>query len=638
MEAAAAAWALGAALATARARSVAAVAALVVIVIGAAPMASAAANRNADPILALAIAGNSTTLNLPAPGFSLTDQNGQTVSLASLRGKVVLMTFLDPVCTTDCPIIAQEFKQTGQLLGAQNKNVELVAIVANPTYRSTVFTRAFDQQEGMATVPNWLYLTGSLSQLSAVWQHYGITVENLPGGRDVRAQRASRRHRPIRRDPPGAERRPRARPPAAPSPRSPCCSASTPAKPWAARDPRTDPGDPGDSGRPGRILRGPARGLRVAAGRGDQPRQPPAVTVPLSTSLVTAQGTWAVAVMGGSAASHNNFWQLFVRPAGASRWSLVTPQGVADNGGLVAAGASTSLIVGFRPSQNLTYSPLATSTDTGKNWTPGLLDADLADTPGAIAISPSGRTLALLQDGTITTAPTASAAAAGQWTPLTTLKALAASAPGRSCGLMGVSAVSFGPGNNPMAAGSCARPGVAGVFTDSGGTWRSAGLVLAEKGAGIGTVQVLGLAATAGGNVALLAAGNSLLAAWWNGTRWTVSDPLAAGPDGEHRAGARVRRRRERVAAARRRARGDHRRRRRLVAGAAAVAVRHHGARAAGHRDARALRYRLGGRSYDALAVSGAKLTVWRLASGSLGEGPADHRADRVRLLGLGGP
>ena len=174
--------ALGATLATARARSVAAVAALVVILIGAAPMASAAANRTADPILALAIAGNSASLDVPAPGFSLTDQDGRTVSLASLRGKVVLMTFLDPVCTTDCPIIAQEFKQAGQLLGAQDSGVELVAVVANPTYRSTVFSRAFDQQEGLATVPNWRYLTGSLSQLSAVWQHYGVTVENLPAG------------------------------------------------------------------------------------------------------------------------------------------------------------------------------------------------------------------------------------------------------------------------------------------------------------------------------------------------------------------------------------------------------------------------------------------------------------------------
>jgi cytochrome oxidase Cu insertion factor (SCO1/SenC/PrrC family) len=161
---------------------VAAVAAVAVIVLGAAPMASAAVNRTADPILALAIAGGSTDLDLPAPGFQLTDQNGQTVTLASLRGKVVLMTFLDPVCTTDCPIIAQEFKQVGKLLGAQDKNVALVAIVANPTYRSTTFTQAFDRQEGLASVPNWLYLTGSLSQLGAVWRQYGVSVADLPAG------------------------------------------------------------------------------------------------------------------------------------------------------------------------------------------------------------------------------------------------------------------------------------------------------------------------------------------------------------------------------------------------------------------------------------------------------------------------
>jgi cytochrome oxidase Cu insertion factor (SCO1/SenC/PrrC family) len=173
---------LGGMLAGAGGRSVAAVAALAVIILGAAPMASAAANRTADPILALAIEGGSSTLDLPAPGFTLTDQNGRAVSLAQLRGKVVLMTFLDPVCTTDCPIIAQEFKQTGEMLGALDSRVELVAVVANPSYLSIAFTRAFDRQEGLATVPNWLYLTGSLSQLGAVWRHYGVTVQNLPAG------------------------------------------------------------------------------------------------------------------------------------------------------------------------------------------------------------------------------------------------------------------------------------------------------------------------------------------------------------------------------------------------------------------------------------------------------------------------
>jgi hypothetical protein len=261
----------------------------------------------------------------------------------------------------------------------------------------------------------------------------------------------------------------------------------------------------------------------------------PAVAVPLSTSLVTAQGTWAIAVMGGPAASDNNFWQLFVRPAGASQWSLVTPPGVADNGGLVAAGTGKSLVIGFRPSQDLAFSPLATSTDAGRDWAPGLLDAGLANDPGAIAVDPSGQALALLQDGTIATAATAGAAAAGQWSELTTGPALAASAPGRNCGLLGLDAVSFGVNKTPMAVGSCQRPGVAGVFVDTSGTWRSAGLTLPAAYRG-DQVRVLGLAATSGGNVALLRAGDSLLAAWSRGTGWTVSAPAAGVGSGSVRA------------------------------------------------------------------------------------------------------
>lgn len=255
---------------------------------------------------------------------------------------------------------------------------------------------------------------------------------------------------------------------------------------------------------------------------------PAPAAVPLSTSLVTGQGTWAVAVMGGGTGGNDGFWQLFVRPAGASRWSLVTPPGVADNGGLIAAGGGSDLVVGVRPSQNLVFSPLATSTDTGRDWTPGLLDAGLADSPDAIALGSSGRLLALLRDGTIEAAPTAGAAAAGQWARLTTFAALASSAAGRECGLEGVTAISFGPNESLVAAGGCVRPGVAGVFTDAGGTWRSAGLRLPGP-AGRSRVRVLGLAADAGGNVALLAAGSSVLAAWRDGARWTVSAPVAAG-------------------------------------------------------------------------------------------------------------
>jgi cytochrome oxidase Cu insertion factor (SCO1/SenC/PrrC family) len=162
--------------------TVASVGALGLIILGAAPMAASQASRNADPILAESIAGSSVPLNFPAKGFALTDQHGQTVSLASLRGKVVLLTFLDPVCTTDCPLIAQEFRAAGQLLGASSDKVELVAVVTNPIYHQVADTIAFDRQEHLDTVPNWRYLTGSVPQLQQVWKNYGISAEILPAG------------------------------------------------------------------------------------------------------------------------------------------------------------------------------------------------------------------------------------------------------------------------------------------------------------------------------------------------------------------------------------------------------------------------------------------------------------------------
>jgi cytochrome oxidase Cu insertion factor (SCO1/SenC/PrrC family) len=156
--------------------------AVAITVIGAAPMAVAQTNPNADPIIAEAIAGNSAPLNFPAPAFRLTDQNGKQVSLASLHGKVVLLTFLDPVCTSDCPEIAQEFRGASQVLGASASRVELVAIVTNPLYRSVAYTRAFDRQERLTDLPNWLFLTGTLAQLQETWKRYAIEAQILPAG------------------------------------------------------------------------------------------------------------------------------------------------------------------------------------------------------------------------------------------------------------------------------------------------------------------------------------------------------------------------------------------------------------------------------------------------------------------------
>ena len=165
-------------------RDLAAVTAAALFALGAVPFALAAAEPNATPLLAQTIDGPPTRIpgDFRPGNFTLLDQYDRPVSLRGLRGKVLLVTFLDPVCTTDCPIIAQEFRIADRLLGGLSRRAELIAINTNPTYRSPSVLEAFDRQEDLQHIPNWLYLTGSLSELRRVWNTFGVQVDALPAG------------------------------------------------------------------------------------------------------------------------------------------------------------------------------------------------------------------------------------------------------------------------------------------------------------------------------------------------------------------------------------------------------------------------------------------------------------------------
>jgi hypothetical protein len=269
-------------------------------------------------------------------------------------------------------------------------------------------------------------------------------------------------------------------------------------------------------------------GCGSAAGQASSPASP-APPLSLTTSLDTATGTWAVAVLGGSAASHNNFWQLFVRPAGTSKWRLVTPPGVASNGGLVVASpAAGPVVAGFRPSQDLTYSPLATTHDNGTAWTPAILDAGLANVPDALAAAPAGgRLLALLTNGN---ADISGPHGTG-WTTLASQHSLAGTAAATRCRPASLTAAAFSPAGVPLLAASCARPGTAGIFAYTGGSWHPAGPTLAASYAHQ-AITVLRLTTTGSGTTALLATGSGpaarLLTATSadSGTHWTLSPAL----------------------------------------------------------------------------------------------------------------
>ena len=113
----------------------------------------------------------------PAPNFTLVDQNGHTLSLASFRGHAVVLEFMDPHCTDICPLVSEEFVGAYHDLGKIASSVAFVAVNVNEYYRGVAAMTTFSDDHQLNTIPSWHFFTGSVGSLKSVWEDYGIYVE-----------------------------------------------------------------------------------------------------------------------------------------------------------------------------------------------------------------------------------------------------------------------------------------------------------------------------------------------------------------------------------------------------------------------------------------------------------------------------
>jgi cytochrome oxidase Cu insertion factor (SCO1/SenC/PrrC family) len=120
-----------------------------------------------------------------APGFTLTDQAGRTISLASLRGHAVVLEFMDPHCTDICPLVSQEFIDAYHDLGAAASRAVFIAVNVNSYYPGVASVTAYSAEHQLTTIPSWHFFTGPLAALKAVWSAYDISVDAPSRNADV---------------------------------------------------------------------------------------------------------------------------------------------------------------------------------------------------------------------------------------------------------------------------------------------------------------------------------------------------------------------------------------------------------------------------------------------------------------------
>jgi len=108
----------------------------------------------------------------PAPGFTLTNQTGASISLSDFRGKYVLLYFGFTNCTSECPLTMGYLKQMHDKLGSLADQTQVILISTDP---------ARDTPEALGTFlghfdPSFIGLTSSPENLQKVWAAYGVTV------------------------------------------------------------------------------------------------------------------------------------------------------------------------------------------------------------------------------------------------------------------------------------------------------------------------------------------------------------------------------------------------------------------------------------------------------------------------------
>ena len=116
-----------------------------------------------------------------APPFTLLDQDGATVSLAAQKGRVVLLTFMDPVCTALCPVMGRDIAAVEQKLPNGIHPELLIVSVAPGRTKADVDHFLNTNLSSASWSGDWHWLLGpNAAALELTWLHWHVQVSPTP--------------------------------------------------------------------------------------------------------------------------------------------------------------------------------------------------------------------------------------------------------------------------------------------------------------------------------------------------------------------------------------------------------------------------------------------------------------------------
>jgi protein SCO1 len=111
---------------------------------------------------------------LRAPDFTLTNQDGERISMRDFRGEPVIVTFLYTTCEDTCPVQAQTVRGALDELG---EDVPAIAIAVDPPRDTPERARAFlSEQRALGRLD---FVLGTRGELSKLWDGYYVQPQSV---------------------------------------------------------------------------------------------------------------------------------------------------------------------------------------------------------------------------------------------------------------------------------------------------------------------------------------------------------------------------------------------------------------------------------------------------------------------------
>jgi cytochrome oxidase Cu insertion factor (SCO1/SenC/PrrC family) len=132
--------------------------------------------------------GSEPPAGIRLPTFALRDYRGGLVRTSALRGKVVLVTFLDTDCKTKCPVFASDIGAALRLLSSsERRQVAALALTVNPARDTPASVRAFLRRRHALEID---FLLGSVKQMRPIWKAFHVISAAETGNADVHSSDA----------------------------------------------------------------------------------------------------------------------------------------------------------------------------------------------------------------------------------------------------------------------------------------------------------------------------------------------------------------------------------------------------------------------------------------------------------------